>query len=226
MAISLIVGGSTYAFFSDTATNSNKTFTAGTVDIDSYRDGFDTIPGPMFYTTPSEGATPTEPSYDGLKPTGLWAPGDTHIRSLVVYNKGSLDAAIKQVKAEIISDNKNMASQMDVAVYKISPKYLSDGTPFAPIPGDDTLDQPTLDWVSSTFNPFILGGHHFFGTDELAQKLIEAQIPLIVEKLWNGSLTDLTTKYQDLSNGQEVVLKTKRCYRSLNRVHFLRSSFI
>lgn len=195
--IGLLGGIGTYAYFNDSAVSNTQTFTAGTVDIDSYRDGFDTIPGPMFYTTAEEGATPTDPSYPGLKPTGKWAPSDTHIRSLIVYNNGSLDAVLKQVKAEIESDPMNMASQLDVAVYKILPKYLPDGTPFAPIPGDDTLDQDTLNYVSTTFNPFILMGWAF-GVEDLTQTLIEQNIPLQAEKVWDGRLADITKNYQPL----------------------------
>lgn len=200
-----LIGGSTFALFNASSTNSAQTFTAGTVNIDSYRDGFDTIPGPMFYTTSAEGATPTTPGYPGLKPTGYWAPGDTHVRSLVVYNAGSLDVALNKVKAEINSDQANMASQMDVAVYKILPKYLPDGTPFAPIPGDDTLDEATLNRTSNVLNPFIMFGWAF-GVEDLAQTLIEQQIPATAEKLWNGRLSDLTAS--DKNFAESVDLKS------------------
>ncbi|MDD3889435.1 MAG: TasA family protein, partial [Syntrophomonadaceae bacterium] len=46
-----LAGGATFALFTDQASNQESVVTAGTVDIDSYRDGFDTVPGPMFYTT-------------------------------------------------------------------------------------------------------------------------------------------------------------------------------
>lgn len=202
-----IIGGATFAIFTDSSSaQSDKVIMAGNLSIDSYRDGFDTIPGPMFYTTPQEGETPTDPSFKGLKPTGLWAPGDTKIRSLVVYNDGSLDAVLKQVKAEVTSDSKNMASQMSVAVYKVLPKYLPNGTPFAPLPGDDTLDQDLLNQTSQIINPFILMGAAF-GVEDFAQALIEQQIPLNAEKLWSGSLTSLESDFQNFDNG--VNMKSK-----------------
>lgn len=64
----------------------------GHVSVISYR-GDDNVPpqaalsgwaAPMFYTTPAEGADPSPP--EGRRPTGLWAPGDTWQRSLVVKN--------------------------------------------------------------------------------------------------------------------------------------------
>lgn len=185
-----LVGAATFALFNSQVTNNTNTFTAGTVDIDSYRDGFDTIPGPMFYTTAQEGATPTHPSYLGLKPTGTWVPGDTQIRSLVVYNKGSLDVALKQVQANIESDDANMASKMDVAVYKILPQKRPNGLPYSPLPGDDTLDQSLLDETSSFINPIILVAN-YFGASNLTQKLIEKQIPVTATMLWNGTLDQL-----------------------------------
>jgi len=199
MLACLVVGGATYATFTDAASNNGNTFVAGTLNIDSYRDGFDTIPGPMFYTTPSEGATPTSPSYPGLKPTGLWAPGDTNIRSLIVYNAGSLDAVLNQVKVETIADPTEMAGQMNVAVYKILPKYLPNGTPFAPLPGDDTLDQVLLNQTSNAINPLIMFANAF-GVEDLTQKLLEKQIPAKAEILWSGKMSDLTAGYQDFDN--------------------------
>lgn len=193
------VSGFTYAMFTDQATNPEKTFTTGTVDIDSYRDGFDTIPGPMFYTTKEEGATPTDPSFYGLKPVGEWVPGKTVVRSLVVYNQGSLDAVLDQIRAEVESDPANMASQMDVAVYKILPQYLPNGTPFAPLPGDDSMDQDLLDHTSSIINPLILFSNAFFHAEDLAQALIEAQIPAEADLLYCGNLGDLTGGYESLS---------------------------
>lgn len=199
MVAAFAVSGFTYAMFTDQAVNQEKTFTTGTVDIDSYRDGFDTIPGPMFYTTKEEGATSTNPSFYGLKPVGLWVPGKTVVRSLVVYNQGTLDAVLDQVRAEIQSDPDNMASQMDVAVYKILPRYLPNGTPFAPLPGDDTMDQDLLDHTSSMINPFILLTDAFFDTEDLAQALIEAQIPATADLLYEGDLSALTSGYASLS---------------------------
>ena len=57
----------------------------GTVDIDTNRGAWDTVPGPMFYTTKEEGRTAGWAT-DGLKPIVEWAPGDLNVRSLKVYN--------------------------------------------------------------------------------------------------------------------------------------------
>ncbi|MBP1759270.1 MAG: hypothetical protein H6Q63_187 [Firmicutes bacterium] len=204
MSMGLLMGGTTYALYHATATTtaspSEGTFVAGTVDIDSYRDGFDTIPGPMFYTTPDEGATPTEPSFNGLKPTGIWTPGDTHIRSLIVYNQGQLDAVLDQAKVEVEEDTAGMAGNMNVAIYKVFPAFCLDGTtPFAPLPGDDTLDQDLLNEVSAEINPFILMYHHYFGVDQLAQQFIENNVRANPEPLWSGKLSDLTSDYQTMN---------------------------
>lgn len=61
--------------------------------IISWRGGGDRVPnsaatvgwaGPMFYTTPTEGANPAGPQ--GRYPTGNWAPGDAFSRVLTVKN--------------------------------------------------------------------------------------------------------------------------------------------
>lgn len=199
-----LVGGATFALFTDQASTPEKVLTAGTVDIDSYRDGFDTVPGPMFYTTPEEGATPTNPSYNGLKPTGEWVPGMTVVRSLVVYNKGSLDAVLDTVRAELESDPKNMASQMTVGIYKVYP-LCTDSGPVIPVPGDDTFDQALLDRTSKALNPWIKRGWGF-GVTGFSQWLIELNIDLGAELVWSGSLEDLVSGYQPLN--QPVNLKS------------------
>ncbi|MCL5272611.1 MAG: hypothetical protein M1486_04800, partial [Gammaproteobacteria bacterium] len=146
------------------------------------------------------------PSFKGLKPTGIWAPGDTHIRSLVVYNDASLDAVLDKVSAQVEADTKGMASQMNVAVYKILPKYLPNGTPFAPIPGDDCLDQDLLDHASRTINPLILMANAF-GVEDLTQKLIENQVQCNAVRLYSGKLSDLVSVEQSFSQG--VAMKSK-----------------
>lgn len=102
MLVSLLVGGATFALFTDSATNSGNTFAAGRVDISSLRNQGDTVPGPMFYTTPAQGRTtnPENPE-DGMLPTGLWAPGDSHMRQLDVYNLGSLAIKLTKIKADV-----------------------------------------------------------------------------------------------------------------------------
>jgi hypothetical protein len=100
-AVALAVGISagTYALFSASTAPADNLFVAGTLEIDSYRDNGDTIPGPMFYTTPAEGMT--SGGDPGLYPTGEWAPGDTNMRVLIIENVGSLDAWLTSVGADM-----------------------------------------------------------------------------------------------------------------------------
>jgi len=70
VVLTLGVTTGTLALFSATTSGSNNTYTAGTLSINSYRDQGDSVPGPMFYTTPIEGQTPS--NIPGLRPTGLW----------------------------------------------------------------------------------------------------------------------------------------------------------
>jgi hypothetical protein len=96
--VAVSVSAGTFALFSANSGPHNNTVTAGTLALESWRDQGDTVPGPMFYTTPAEGNTGAA---DGLLPTGLWAPGDEHHRVLLVRNTGSLDAWLTSVGAEL-----------------------------------------------------------------------------------------------------------------------------
>lgn len=100
VAASIALGASvgTFALFSDQTASQNNQIMAGTLSLNSWRDQGDTVPGPMFYTTPAEGNTGTQ---DGLLPTGYWAPGDTHHRVLLVRNTGSLGAWILSLGADM-----------------------------------------------------------------------------------------------------------------------------
>lgn len=99
LLVSLLVGGATFAIFTDSATNSGNTFSAGRVDISAVRNQGDSVPGPMFYTTAEQGRTTD--GQDGLLPTGIWAPGDSHMRQLDVYNLGSLAVKLTKIKADV-----------------------------------------------------------------------------------------------------------------------------
>jgi predicted ribosomally synthesized peptide with SipW-like signal peptide len=96
MAVGVSAG--TFALFTATTTQADNIFVAGTLQIDSYRDNGDTIPGPMFYTTPAEGAAPG--GMPGIYPTGEWAPGDSNTRVLIIENVGSLDGWLTSVGAD------------------------------------------------------------------------------------------------------------------------------
>lgn len=78
--------GATFALFTDSKSTQGN-FTAGTLCLTSDRNDGDTVPGPMFYVTAAQGATPD--NLPGIYPTGEWAPGDSHTRTLTVSNPKS-----------------------------------------------------------------------------------------------------------------------------------------
>lgn len=97
----LIGLGTTLALFSDMR-HSYSIFTAGTLCIDAQRNDGEPIPGPMFYVTAAQGATPG--GIPGQNPTGLWAPGDFHQRTLTVSNPdscSSMNAWLETVQASL-----------------------------------------------------------------------------------------------------------------------------
>lgn len=90
-----LAGGATFAYFSDTVSNTENTFSAARISVVCWRDQGDNVPhqppvqwngwaAPMFYTTEEEGAYPDLPP--GKYPTGVWAPGDSWTRALFVKN--------------------------------------------------------------------------------------------------------------------------------------------
>ncbi|ODA41470.1 TasA family protein [Desulfosporosinus sp. BG] len=111
IAVSLLVGGSTYALFRSSATNTNNNFTAGTINLTQNRDQGDTIPGPMFYTNTSDptGSFPYDTDKNiGYQPPGGesfggLAPGDSMTRAMNLFNNGpnALDAKVTKLKATV-----------------------------------------------------------------------------------------------------------------------------
>lgn len=97
--MALMAATGTLALFSAATAPTDTHFAAGTVSIGSYRDMGDSIPGPMFYTTPAEGQTPN--GTPGLRPTGYWLPGDTFVRALFVENHGTEDLWLMGVGANM-----------------------------------------------------------------------------------------------------------------------------
>lgn len=115
-----LLGGATYAYFSDQATNSNNTFTAGTLDINVDRNLGDPIPGPMFYTVRSDGSfsDPTWPDHA----TGLWYPSREETRQLIVTNTGTIHFRVRGFEAVLtgigdpaVADE--FADEMNVKIY-------------------------------------------------------------------------------------------------------------
>lgn len=207
--MAMVVGGATFAWFTDTATSSDNTFTSGTVDIDAYRDGFDTIDGPMFYTTKEEGAT--QDGTKGLKATGLWAPGDSVVRSLVVHNGPySLDSVLYKAQAVDQSSSTLPAGytdEMKVKIYKICPSGWFKENPNGNAPYLAMNDEEMND-VREFFNEFLVS--YVPGVPGYAQGKIEDAInngasygwfgkikPVL---LWEGTLSQLMAAPQAFSN--------------------------
>lgn len=103
-----LVGGATFALFTDSDSNDGNTFSAGTVEIAVQRNASEPTPGPMFYTTTEEGMGDTwQTDENNAAPGnahGLWKPGDSHSAEMTVFNKGSLSAKITHLGAEISGD--------------------------------------------------------------------------------------------------------------------------
>ncbi|GAB6172788.1 hypothetical protein JCM15765_22660 [Paradesulfitobacterium aromaticivorans] len=119
LAIGLSVGGATYAIFTSSATNTNNTFSSGTVILDLERDMGDNIPGPMFYTAESDstGAFPYDTNKNdpnqppGGESIGGMAPGDQISRAMTIYNRGTLTAKINKLKATVNSDSSEKSGE-------------------------------------------------------------------------------------------------------------------
>lgn len=144
--------GATLALFTDATDSQTNTFTAGRLCLESQRNTGDTVPGPMFYMLASQGHTGSEPGrypMAELSPNspgdfvpetpGGWAPGDSAIRTLTVYNGSmdcrSLEARLTHVTASLQAGSyAPLANKMKVTVYaqsvgglkQIAQAYLSD----------------------------------------------------------------------------------------------------
>jgi predicted ribosomally synthesized peptide with SipW-like signal peptide len=131
--------GTTLAIFSDTASSTNN-FTAGTLCITADRNDGDPVPGPMFYVTPAQGTTPPPLNLPGTLPTGVWAPGDTHTRTLTVTNPTScstMGAWLTSIEATMHPGGYlPMANKLWVEVY----------TPQGAAPGDVKVGEG---WLST-----------------------------------------------------------------------------
>lgn len=101
-AVAALSVGTTLALFSDSESGSGE-FVAGNVCITAERNDGDTVPGPMFYIKNEEdGATPD--GLSGIHETGLWAPGDSHTRTLTVNNPrecSTMDVYLTEVSARL-----------------------------------------------------------------------------------------------------------------------------
>ena len=147
MALGIAAG--TVALFSASSPSSNNNFTAGTLSLSAVRDQGDTVPGPMFYTTPDEGDTPS--GVDGLFPTGPWAPGDSKVRVLILRNTGSLDAWLTSVGADLASGSMHLADKL---------RYCISTSPIVPLlPGHQNDNMPQCPPTDGPFPQFIAVGN-------------------------------------------------------------------
>lgn len=143
-AIAAVSIGGTLALFSDTAEDSLD-MVAGTLCLTSERNDGDPVPGPMFYITAEQGQTPNGTL--GTLATGLWAPGDTHKRTLNVRNDAScssMDAWVTSIQAKLNDDFTDqyvaMADELTVTVK--SPKGSEGYVVIAEAPLSDFLASP------------------------------------------------------------------------------------
>lgn len=113
--------------------------------IISWRGNGDTVPtnaaavgwaGPMFYTTPAEGAEPSGPQ--GRFPTGKWAPGDSISRVLTVKNIDADDTFQLERLQIHISGDTILAPRLTLSVQTHEGQYLYTGT-LADFANEETL---------------------------------------------------------------------------------------
>lgn len=117
LAAIAVAAGGTFALFTASTSPADATYTAGTLCITNERDNGDPIPGPMFYVTAAQGQTPG--GIPGDLPTGLWAPGDSHRRTLIVRNPtscSSMGAWLTSVRANLASGDAALADKLWVEI--------------------------------------------------------------------------------------------------------------
>jgi predicted ribosomally synthesized peptide with SipW-like signal peptide len=155
VGVSLIIGGATYAIFSDSASNTSNTVTAGTINLDQERDSGDNVPGPMFYSVQSNDSEPPGLyPYDGEPGVALggeipggWAPGDTVIRAMNLYNRGSLTAKVTKVKANVNAAGVTSGQAYDQFIEKMNIK-VTYNTGSRPVLYNGPLKTLLNDWVT------------------------------------------------------------------------------
>jgi len=75
LLVMALVGGGTWAYFSDTETSSSNVFTAGTLDLN---------------LTSTNGTSGVNDSITGTFTTSDWRPGDTSSATIAIKNAGSI----------------------------------------------------------------------------------------------------------------------------------------
>lgn len=140
--------GTTFALFSAAANTATDNFTAAQLCLSAQLDSGEPIPGPMFYVTAQEGATPSGAL--GTLPTGLWAPGDIHARELNVTNScptgPSMNAWLTSVWATVSPGTmpSTLADQLAVQVLAPQPGNPTNFEPVAQGPLNEFLSGPAV----------------------------------------------------------------------------------
>jgi predicted ribosomally synthesized peptide with SipW-like signal peptide len=115
MSVSIV---GSMALFTDTAQSSANAIVAGKVCLTANRNDGDSAPGPMFYIDGETDGRTYDGEYPGSHRTGLWAPGDSHTRTLTVENgRGCLPAYVESVQAFIQAGDEALADKLYVQVY-------------------------------------------------------------------------------------------------------------
>ncbi|MCY0876984.1 MAG: TasA family protein, partial [Firmicutes bacterium] len=168
LSVSALAGYGTYAMFTAQSTNSNNTFTAGTLSITQERDDIPQV-GPMFYTSSTGAQT-------GAVPTGLWAPGDQHTRGLFLENNGTLSARLTTLSAFPADSSGNaltststdstdynndllFAKQSNVRIWQlvaVNPSSVNPSDPDCFLAGESSTQiEQAVDWVNELYTSWL-----------------------------------------------------------------------
>jgi spore coat-associated protein N len=217
LAISLTIGGATYALFGSTATNANNIFIAGTLNISSARDDIP-MTGPMFYAD-------TTADQPGTMKTGLWAPGDKNTRGLFLENTGTLDAKLKTLSANTSDANGNAvtsgaAYNTDVAFANASElkiwqlNFFSPFGPFIPWP---KLTSNQLDDLMQTVNAgYTAWEANHPGADPLKDPNLFDQLIIFMNQYMLDHINEIKQNNAVFNDG--IVKVTKLYSQNMNNI--------
>ncbi|GED30490.1 TasA family protein [Brevibacillus centrosporus] len=97
LAFAGLIGGGTYAYFSDSEQSTGNIVRAGKLSLTGFRNDVP-IQGPMFYTDSNFDHNGSDDN--GILGTGFWKPGDSHTRAMFIENDGDIPAKLKKVYAK------------------------------------------------------------------------------------------------------------------------------
>src|SRR5690606_2805901 len=181
VTVGLLVGGASYALFTDTEANSGNSFKAGTLELTQHRHDVP-IEGPMFYVDNNDA---------GEMGTGLWAPLDSHTRAMFITNTGSLDGKVTQVsaKAKTGTDAADLANFSEQALVTIAVFEAPDGVIF---------DDSVYEWANKEFDKAFKRGMNGGVISQILAKVGQiAAADLIREEI-------LSWKFDVDSSGQSI----------------------